>query len=254
MDIKIIVATHKQYEMPADPMYIPLHVGAEGKPDLGYLKDNTGDNISTKNKNYCELTGLYYMWKNMTADYKGLVHYRRHFVSLTAKGSKSDRIISSAELSEILKTTDIIVPKKRHYYIETNYSQYAHAHHHEDLDETRKIIEERYPDFIPSYDEVMKRTYGHRFNMFIMKSEVLDEYLTWMFDILFELEKRVDISNYSANDARIFGFVSERLLDVWLEKTGYAYRELPYEFMEKQNWLVKGSKFLLRKMGKKTEP
>ncbi len=252
MDIKIIVATHKQYSMPNDPMYIPLHVGAEGKPDLGYIKDNTGDSISTKNKNYCELTGLYYMWKNMDADYKGLVHYRRHFVSLTVKGSKSDRIISSRELEEILKTTDIIVPKKRHYYIETNYSQYAHAHHHEDLDETRKIIEERYPDFITSYDEVMKRTYGHRFNMFIMKSEILDEYLTWLFDILFELEKRVDISNYSANDSRIFGFVSERLLDVWLNKTCYQYRELPYEFMEKQNWFVKGSRFLLRKLGKKT--
>jgi len=253
MDIKIIVATHKQYSMPSDPMYIPLHVGAEGKPDLGYLKDNTGDNISTKNKNYCELTGLYYMWKNMDADYKGLVHYRRHFVSLTAKGSKSDRIISSGELEEILKTTDIIVPKKRHYYIETNYSQYAHAHHAEDLDETRKIIEEKYPDFIPSYDEVMKRTYGHRFNMFIMKSEVLNEYLTWMFDILFELEKRLDISNYSANDSRIFGFVSERLLDVWLNKTGYQYREIPYVFMEKQNWLVKGSNFVLRKIGIKKE-
>jgi hypothetical protein len=146
------------------------------------------------------------------------------------------------------------VPKKRHYYIETNYSQYAHAHHHEDLDETRKIIEERYPDFIPSYDKVMKRTYGHRFNMFIMKSEVLNEYLTWMFDILFELEKRVDISNYSANDSRIFGFVSERLLDVWLDKTEYEYKELPYEFMEKQNWLLKGSRFLLRKMGKKVNP
>ncbi len=252
MDIKIIVATHKQYSMPNDPMYIPLHVGAEGKPSLGYLKDNTGDNISTKNKNYCELTGLYYIWKNMDADYKGLVHYRRHFVSLTAKGSKSDRIISSRELEEILKTTDIIVPKKRHYYIETNYSQYAHAHHHEDLDETRKIIEERYPDFIPSYDKVMKRTYGHRFNMFVMKSEILNEYLTWMFDILFELEKRLDISNYSSNDSRIFGFVSERLLDVWLDKTGYEYKELPYEFMEKQNWFVKGSRFLLRKLGKKT--
>ncbi len=254
MDIKIIVATHKQYSMPNDSMYIPLHVGAEGKPNLGYLKDNMGDNISTKNKNYCELTGLYFMWKNMDADYKGLVHYRRHFVSLTEKGSKYDRIISSGELEEILKTTDIIVPKKRHYYIETNYSQYAHAHHHEDLDETRKIIEERYPDFIPSYDKVMKRTYGHRFNMFIMKSEVLNEYLTWMFDILFELEKRVDISNYSANDSRIFGFVSERLLDVWLDKTEYEYKELPYEFMEKQNWLLKGSRFLLRKMGKKVNP
>ena len=59
MDIKIIVAAHKKYEMPADKMYLPLHVGAEGKDALGYTPDNTGDNISKKNANYCELTGLY---------------------------------------------------------------------------------------------------------------------------------------------------------------------------------------------------
>ena len=253
MSIKIIVATHKKYQMPEDPMYIPVHVGAEGKNDLGYLKDNTGDNISTKNKNYCELTGLYFMWKNMEADYKGLVHYRRHFVSPTARGTKQERIIKSTELTEILKTTDIVLPKKREYFIENTYDQYAHAHHHEDLDETRKIIEEKYPDYIPNFDKVMKLTSGHRFNMMIMKSDILDEYLTWLFDILFELEKRVDISAYSANDSRIFGFVSERLLDVWLYTKGYSYKELPYAFMEKQNWFVKGGRFILRKLGFKKD-
>ena len=86
MDIKIIVAAHKKYWMPDDDMYLPLHVGAEGKTDengqpldLGYTKDNTGDNISSKNANYCELTGMYWAWKNLDADYIGLAHYRRHF-------------------------------------------------------------------------------------------------------------------------------------------------------------------------------
>lgn len=249
MNIKIIVATHKHYQMPDDPMYIPIHVGAEGKEDLGYLKDNTGDNISTKNSSYCELTGLYYLWKNMDADYKGLVHYRRHFISRIAKGSKQDRIIREPELAKILEDTDIILPKMRHYFIENTYSQYAHAHHHEDLDETRNILNEKYPEYVPSFDKTMKLTSGHRFNMMIMKSEILDEYLSWLFDILFELEKRVDISNYSAYDSRIFGFISERLLDVWLDTKGYSYVELPYAFMEKQNWIVKGSRFVLRKIG-----
>ena len=48
MKIKIIVATHKPYKMPTDPMYVPLQVGSEGKPSLGYLRDNVGDNISAK--------------------------------------------------------------------------------------------------------------------------------------------------------------------------------------------------------------
>ena len=252
MDIKIIVATHKKYRMPEDPVYIPLQAGAEDNEDLGYLKDNTGDNISSKNKNYCELTGLYYMWKNMDADYKGLVHYRRHFVSTSRKGSKFDRIISGDELKEVLSRTDIILPKKRKYYIETNYSQYAHAHHNEDLDLTREILVEKYPEYVPGFDEVMGRTYVHLFNMMIMKSEILNEYLTWLFDVLSALEKRVDISSYNSRDARVFGLVSERMLDVWLEKAGYSYEELPYQFMEKQNWLVKGGKFVLRKIiGKK---
>ena len=35
MNIKIIVATHKKYWMPSDPVYFPIHVGAEGKKDPG---------------------------------------------------------------------------------------------------------------------------------------------------------------------------------------------------------------------------
>ena len=83
----------------------------------------------------------------------------------------------------------MLLPTKRNYWIETNYQQYVHAHHSEDLDETRKIIEEKYPEYIPFYDKSMKQTTGHRFNMFIMKKELADAYCTWLFDILFELEK-----------------------------------------------------------------
>ena len=85
-NVKIIIATHKKYRMPKDKMYIPVHVGAEKKKDddgndlnIGYTKDNTGDNISCKNASFCELTGLYWAWKNVDADYIGLAHYRRHF-------------------------------------------------------------------------------------------------------------------------------------------------------------------------------
>lgn len=79
-NIKIIVATHKKYKMPVDEIYLPMHVGADGKESLGYIKDNSGDNISYKNPYFCELTGLYWAWKNINADYIGLVHYRRHFI------------------------------------------------------------------------------------------------------------------------------------------------------------------------------
>ena len=166
-----------------------------------------------------------------------------------SKGDKFARILSSKEAKRVLSLTDIVLPKPRNYFIETNYSQYVHAHHAEDLDTTRKIIEEMYPDYLPAYDSVMKSTKGHRFNMFIMKREYFDAYCAWLFDILFELEKRLDISSYSPYDARVFGFVSERLLDVWIETKDISYKELPCMFMENQNWFVKGGNFLLRKIG-----
>jgi hypothetical protein len=83
-----------------------------------------------------------------------------------------------------------------------------------------------------------------------MKRDIFDRYCQWLFDILFQVEAQVDISAYSAYDRRVFGFLSERLLDVYLEANGIPYQELPVMFMEKQNWLKKGSAFLLRKFKK----
>ena len=233
--------------MPSDPMYLPVHVGREGNTDLGYAGDNTGDNISSKNPNYCELTGLYWAWKNLGTDYIGLVHYRRHFSNGRMFGDKKNRVISQEDLEPKLKVSPIFVPVPRHYWIETSYSQYVHAHHAIDLDTTREILFEKYPLYVLAFDTVMKRTYGHRFNMFIMQRDYLDSYCRWLFDILFTLELRLDITNYTPNDSRVFGFVGERLLDVWLETNGYNYKEMPYVFLENQHWLRKGTAFLRRK-------
>ena len=93
----------------------------------------------------------------------------------------------------------------------------------------------------------MNRTWAHMFNMFVMRQDLYDAYCQWMFDVLFELEKRLDISSFDAYNARVFGFVSERLLDVWLEKNQIAYKEQNVSFMESQNWIKKGGLFLKRK-------
>ena len=251
MDIKIIVATHKQYWMPDDPMYLPIHVGAAGKESIGYQRDDEGDNISAKNPNYCELMGLYWAWKNLKADYIGLAHYRRHYSNGKRLGDKKDKVINRVEMEKKLKDTDILLPTPRNYWIETNYSQYAHAHHAIDLDTTRDILKEKYPQYIAAWDSSMKKTTGHRFNMFVMKKEFFDQYCEWLFDVLFELENRLDISAYNKNDSRVFGFVSERLLDVWIKTNKYSYKDTSYVFMENQNWLVKGSNFIKRKLRKK---
>lgn len=248
--IKILIACHRPYPVPDDPCYLPVQVGAALREERipGFTPDDTGDNISEKNKNYCELTALYWAWKNLDADYIGLAHYRRHFSTGRLWGDKQSRIIGGAALEKKLAACDVLLPVPRNYWIETNYSQYAHAHHAIDLDTTRQILVERHPEYLPAWDRSMKKTTGHRFNMFVMKRELFDAYCAWLFDVLFELEKRLDISAYSEYDSRVFGFVSERLLDVWIETNGVAYQNVPYVFMESQNWLKKGGRFLMRKL------
>lgn len=248
-----MVATHKSYWMPTDNVYLPVHVGKEGKEDIGFIGDNTGDNISTKNANYCELTGLYWAWKNISADYIGLCHYRRYFTRANPINceKKKQVILSRNEWEKLLEKHPIIVPDKRKYYIETNRSHYNHSHYAKDIDTTEKIIQEKYPQYINAFTKVMKRTWAHMFNMFVMRKDYLDEYCTWLFDVLQELENRTDITNYNVIEARIYGYISELLLDVWLETKQYEYYEQNVAFLEPQNWIKKGGIFLRRKiMGK----
>ena len=138
--VKVIIATHKKYQMPSDAMYIPLHVGAEGKKDsdgneldLGYIKDNTGENISILNPSFCELTGLYWAWKNLDADYIGLVHYRRHF-------ALNGRTLELEQIKPYLGRIKIFTPKKRWYVIETLKSHYSHTHYSEHIEIAREIV------------------------------------------------------------------------------------------------------------------
>lgn len=261
----IIIATHKKYQMPADKMYLPVHVGAEGKKDsdgndldLGYVKDNTGDNISLKNPSFCELTGLYWAWKNVDSDYIGLAHYRRHF-SLSKKSKDPfDNILTYDELAPLLSKYKVLVPKKRKYYIETLYSHYAHTHYAEHLDVTKEIIAEKYSDYTDSCNKVYKQTYGYMFNMMIMRKDLFQNYCEWLFNILFELEKRIGESSKELSffQGRFYGRVSEIIFNVWLDyqvKSGTIsqkdIKEIPCIYTEKIDWNRKIKSFIGAKFG-----
>lgn len=253
--VKIIIAAHKAYRMPEDPMYLPLHVGAAcHEQDPGYVRDDTGDNISALNPSFCELTGLYWAWKHLDADYIGLAHYRRHF-SLSKKGEDPfDSVLTSEELLPLLETAAVIVPGKRKYYIETLYSHYAHTHYADQLDQTRSIIAEHCPDYLESYDAVVNRTWGYMFNMMILRRDLLDAYCRWLFDILFTLRERMSGVELDAFQARFYGRVSEIIFNVWLDhqlRSGVLapeqLREIPCIHMEPVNWWKKGTAFLKAK-------
>lgn len=269
-DVKIIIATHKKYRMPQDDIYLPLHVGAEGKESIGYQGDNTGNNISSMNPYFCELTGLYWMWKNLNADNMGLAHYRRHFCCRKKKGEGKEEniwasVLNSDEAQNLCAYYDVIVPSKRYYVIETLASHYAHTHYKEHLDKTREIVKERYPQCLKSYDKVLNHTSGYMFNMFIMRADLINEYCQFLFDILFELDKKIDTKGYSTFQARYPGRIGEILFNVWLDykqseqgvegkEQGLRVKEIQHIHMEQINWWNKGTAFLKAKfLGKRYE-
>lgn len=248
--LKIIIAAHKSYWLPTDAVYLPLQVGAVLHPKLGYTPDDTGENISAKNPYYCELTGIYWAWKNLHADYVGLCHYRRYFgqgVHTRDLEKKKAAIFQSSDYKKLLKKYDIIVPAKRHYYIETVRSQYEHAHYKDDLDKAEQIIIQKYPDYHEAFTRVMQRRSLYLYNMFVMPWLLFDQYCTWLFDILFALEPYVTTKNYDTYEARVFGFLGERLFNVWLENQRVKIAEIPVINLEPVNWPRKIEQFLKRK-------
>ena len=268
--VVIIVAAHKAFRMPDDRMYLPVHVGAEGKTDengnpldLGFQKDNVGDNISALNPRFCELTGVYWAWKNLNADYIGLVHYRRYFKGKKKKGSKDpfDNILRYSELKQFVNQYKVIVTTKRHYYIDTLEKHYAHNHHISELNKARDILLRMYPDYEKAYDKAIHRTWGYMFNMMIMREKIFDDYCTWLFSILFELSKEIPEDGLTPFENRFPGRVSERLFNVWLEKQiedgtiePSEIKEIPFIYMEHVNPLKKGVTFLKAKfLNKKPE-
>lgn len=273
--IQIIVAAHKPYPMPKERIYLPLHVGAEAKKDkhgnpldIGFAKDNTGEHISGKNASYCELTGLYWAWKNLDCAYLGMAHYRRHFCykrkdkylwqNIFTKEKKIRNpfadILTAKEAGKLLSSYKVIVPKKRRYYIESLYTHYAHTHYVGHLDACRKIIQELYPQYIRAFDKVMQRTWGYMFNMMIMEKELMDGYCTWLFAILSALEQSGITPGLSYYQGRFYGRVSEILFNVWLTyqmdhgSIGRAdIKEISCVYMEKIDWKRKIASFLKAK-------
>lgn len=255
----LFIACHKQCDIPQDSLYLPLQVGAYGKEEIGFQRDDEGISISEKNPLYSELTGLYWCWKNLEYDYLGLVHYRRYF-TLKSKSYQKQHgplrsVLTKDECDKLTNQYKVIVPKKRHYYIETIYNHYSHTFSKEHLDVTRTILLEKYPDYVSSWDLFMKQTSAYVFNMFMMKKELVEEYCEWLFDILAELDNRIDSTTMTDFEKRYIGRISERLFNVWLMNQikenkikEIDIKEIPYFYIGDVNWPKKIYSFLMAKL------
>ena len=208
--IRIYAMTHRKFTEPTDPLYVPLQVGSALHPDLGYLSDNTGVNISKKNIYYSELTGHYWLWKNVTdVDYIGTCHYRRYLLN------EKDLIFTRSQLLDLLADYDVITSK----CIELDYSYhygFSDNHNVKDLDETGEVIREICPEYYDTFIKLVNENHTYFGNIFVMKKSMYDEYCSWLFGIFAELEHRIDADSYDSYHKRVYGFISEFLLYVWV--------------------------------------
>ena len=221
--LKLYAVTHKQEKKYAKGRTL-IGVGAN-KNILGVsVYDNTGDNIADKNKHYCELTALYWIWKNTNDEFVGLEHYRRFFAKEKFFYYRPMRI---REMERVLKNYDIILPR-RETIGESVYSNYEEFHYKSDMDVCGEVIKEKYPDFSEDFDAVMKESKIAMANIFVANKKLADEYCEWIFNVLFEVEKRITYLDRDAYQQRVFGFLSERLFNVWLR---HKNLKVKYEHM-----------------------
>ncbi|WP_297980427.1 DUF4422 domain-containing protein [uncultured Methanobrevibacter sp.] len=224
-NLKLYVISHSEEaicEIRNDDVYTPLFVGRKGKDNLGFASDDgCEDNISSKNKDYCELTGLYWMWKACDADVIGLCHYRRYF-----KG-KNGKLIEKDEILDYLSDFDIILPKKTDLIKGSYWETYEGHHLYHALEITRDVIKSRSPEYLETYEMMLNQSSFSNYNMFIAPRELINEYCSWVFPILEGVEERIDVDEYP----RVFGLISEAIFNVWIEYNDLKVKECPIYYL-----------------------
>lgn len=245
----MVVAAHKPFAMPDDPLYLPVQAGALNRESIGFVRDDAGDNLSAYNSMLSELTVLYWAWKNLPESVSayGLVHYRRYFKGDVPIEGYKVGVLSKQKAEALLENHPIIVPKKRHYYIETLASHYAHTHQESDLLLLKDVLRDVAPEALEPIEKVLARRSGHMFNIFLMKREYADAFCSFLFPIVEEICRRADLDDTSPFLRRMPGRLGEFLLDVWLEMNHLNAFEYPVADIEPVNWLKKGTAFLKAK-------
>lgn len=227
-DIKLFVCCHRQEEVPKHPLLVPIQVGAALAESRfpGFLHDDEGENISAKNRSYCELTAQYWAWKNEQADHYGFFHYRRYlYPDISAKRPYRVEREAAPELldklgfqgfSELIRRYDLILPKGENMHVPVR-EHYAGApfHHRKDLELMEQIILEKCPEMKEALEGYFSGTVCYFGNIYIMRRQVFDRYCGWLFPLLEEFDKRAELSGYSPQELRVDGYLAERMLGVY---------------------------------------
>jgi len=239
--MSIFVIYHKPFSIINSEGFIPIQAGAKNaKEKLAMIGDDTDDNISEKNPYFCELTVQYWAWKNWQSDYYGFFHYRRflNFSSYKLFGANyekfDDKTIKKygwhkAKIDSLMKENDILLPNKTFFYgklfkKQTMEEHYCAYHNKKDLEIIKNIIFSKTPSFADAWAKTISKTNAYCFNIFVMKKDVFREYMEWLFKILFEAENKIFVDKEHPYQKRVFGFLAERLFNVYLE---YLFEKSP---------------------------
>lgn len=242
-DIKIFVSHRIDMDTETfnNPLFVPIKSGAalEKRSLYEMTGDNTGENISEKNPYFCELTMQYWAWKNISADYYGLCHYRR-FLSFSDKhfdeddyGNVSDTFINPEgaekygltedKMRSVIEDYDLILPSVRdlssypekYSSVRDHYAKAPYLYE-KDYALMMDVIKEYYPDYYESATEYSEGKFAYFCSLYVMKKELFEDYNKWLFDILFKVEDRMDQEHYTQESARTLGHLGERLLGIYV--------------------------------------
>ncbi|WP_024357432.1 DUF4422 domain-containing protein [Leucobacter chironomi] len=255
-NIEILNVVHKPAFVPDNDLIKPIQVGAAlaGRrlDDMAYY-DDQGDSISDRNRSYCELTAVYWAWKNLDADYYGLFHYRRYLSFApddpadsypgraypSIPGALEKIGLDEEAMRSVIEANDLIVPRQDDTQLASGdasiYEQYKTEHYIADLDYCMEHIERNHPKIAPHLS-ALHGTKVYFCNMFIMRKELFEEYCEYIFDVLGAFEANNDISGYNPQQYRVTGFLAERLTNVFIHyaiATGkYRVKELQIAYFE----------------------
>lgn len=246
----MLVVTHKKYSIIRKIPYKTIVVGNESLELDGAWRDNSNDNISNKNTTYCELTALYWLWKNKLQEYDciGLCHYRRMFTK-NRFSTKEKFFLTDKDINIEMMMNDIILPEKFYWKLNVAQQYYEIGQgHKKDLELTENAIKSLYPEYLSAYYSITTAKSASYCNMFIMSANNLNMYCKWLFDILDYVEERIDMTGYSKQEKRVFGYLAEILLNVWVKKHQLKIKYYPIAYLDMSS--IMQCKMAIRNLGR----
>ena len=259
---KILVCYYQPWELPKEDIFFPIQAGkAISGFDLGIQGDDTDDNISAKNATFSEFTAWYWGWKNIkflypNIEYIGLAHYRRFFA---LNGRFGEDIVYKRYIPKMknyeqliiqkLENNDIILANQHTSKNNNLIAPYAEAHYVEDYICIKEIIHKIYPEYDGSFLHFFRENNKiSLYCIFIAKYELFDRYFAWLFPLLFEAEKQIDVSRYDSYQKRVLAFLAERLLNVYVYHNKLKVVYEPIYFIDKEKTIGSDIKSMLKKI------